>query len=331
MNRREAELTTQDANRRIFPFEWGLEWLRTEGLGDRRPPLGRLLDVTGAWLEESRDFFRPQGNGDWSQDRQELTFPTPTPGPLDFNNTARCRIFEATGSHRAVVVVPQWNADEESHVGLCRILQRLGITAIRQCMPFHEKRRPPGMERADYMVSPNIGRTLHSIRQAVLELRVIVGWLRRQGYRRVGVMGTSLGSCVAYLAFAHDPDIRAGVFNHVSSFVADVVWKGSATRYVRWGLEGRIRLDDLRRCWAPVSPFCHIGKLRRDSRPHLLITAKYDQTFLPDLTRQVLEEYERQGLRPNVVQLPCGHYTTARFPFSYMDGWHICKFLRRNL
>ena len=38
----------------------------------------------------------------------------------------------------------------------------------------------------------------------------------------------------------HDERISAGVFNHVSGYVADVVWRGISTQHVRAGLEGAV-------------------------------------------------------------------------------------------
>ncbi len=329
MHRRERILTAKDTNRRVFPFEWGLEWLAPEN--HSADPLAELHQIADAVLQDSQSFFAPPPLGPVQREGDRLSFATPAPGSVPENNMVDCRIFEAQGSSCAVVVAPQWNADAHSHVTLCRLLQRLGITAVRHCLPYHEKRAPDGMVRADLLVSPNIGRTLQGIRQAVLELRQIVEHLYREGYRHVGVVGTSVGSCIAYLAFTHDPRIQVGVFNHVSALFADVVWKGLATRHVRRGLEGRISFADLRRCWAPISPLHHVFRLKNDPRPHLLITAKYDLTFLPHLTEQVFQEYRRHGLNPDVARLPCGHYTTAHFPFNYLDGWHICRYLRLHL
>jgi hypothetical protein len=187
------------------------------------------------------------------------------------------------------------------------------------------------MRRADYMVSPNVGRTAHSVRQAVLEVRQLVRWLTSQHYRQIGVVGTSIGSCVGYLAFTHDRSIATGVFNHISSHFADAVWTGLSTRYVRWGLEGHIELAQLRQCWALLSPWQFVERLAADHRDHLLIMAKYDLTFLHELGRQILSRYRDLKLPINLVELPCGHYTTAHFPFKYLDAWHICRFLRRQL
>ena len=321
-------MTLRDTNRRVFPFDWGVKWL---GHDVTRPPLQELKDYAARSVANSREFFSPGPIRDARLEDGCLTFSTPQPTPYDFNNRVSCRLFPAEGKGAAVVVVPQWNADPNGHVGLCRVLQKLGMTAARLSMPYHDDRRPPGMERADYMVSPNIGRTLHATRQAVLETIQVAGWLREQGYDRVAVMGTSIGSCISYLAFIHDPLISCGVFNHVSSHYADVVWRGLSTRYVRWGMEQEITLEDLRDCWAPISPVHYIHLLSNDRRPHRLITAKYDLSFPRDLTEFVFQEYDRLGMDYDRVDLPCGHYTTAKFPFSWLDGWHICSYLYRKL
>lgn len=325
---RERDLTLRDSNRRILRFDWGLEWVANGA--PIAHPLAFFRKQTEEALKDSDSFFAAPPLRDYALKGNLLTFPTPCPTPYPSNNTVCCRIFPGH-SESAVIVVPQWNADEHSPVGLCRILQSFGITALRLSLPYHERRAIEGLRRADYMVSPNVGRTLHATRQSVLEVRQLVDWLRQQGYKRIGVVGTSIGSCVTYLAFVHDRGIATGVFNHVASFFADVVWTGLSTRYVRWGLETNISLEDLRTCWAPISPWHFVARLQSCPRPHLLISAKYDLTFLPALSEKVFEQYRACAIPHDHAQLPCGHYTTARFPYKYIDGWHICRYLIRQL
>lgn len=326
----EKRLTSRDRNRRIFPFEWGLDWLDLPG-ETSQGALEIYRDFSSAIMENSEEFFTPPETATFRLQGDALEFPTPTPTIYSCNNTAHCRIFPSSKTSNAVIVVPQWNADEYSHVGLCKILQRLGVTTVRLTLPYHEGRRPEGMERADFMVSPNIGRTLHATRQGVLEVRQVVQWLKRQGYGKIALMGTSIGSCVTYLAFAHDREIDSAVFNHVSAYFADVVWKGLSTRYVRWGLEGHIDLENLRDCWAPISPACYVNRLKDVPRPHLMITARYDLTFLPELSEKVFQLYRDFKIACEQATLPCGHYTTGSFPFKYLVGWYICSYLRRQL
>jgi hypothetical protein len=64
---------------------------------------------------------------------------------------------------------------------------------------------------------------------------------------------------------------------------------------------------------------------------NLLIWARHDSTFLPVYSQQVLTSFRELQLPHEVFTLPCGHYTTGRFPFNLMDGLRMCRFASRNL
>jgi pimeloyl-ACP methyl ester carboxylesterase len=93
-------------------------------------------------------------------------------------------------------------------------------------------------------------------------------------------------------------------------------------------MEAQITLETLRTSWLAVSPMAYFDKFSRWPRRSLIIYAKYDLTFLPELSRNVVEEFERHGLDHKVVVLPCGHYTMGETPYKYMDGWQLASFLR---
>jgi Prolyl oligopeptidase family len=230
-----------------------------------------------------------------------------------------------------VVVLPQWNAAEDGHAGLCRLLNRFGITALRMSLAYHDRRMPPELQRADYHVSSNVGRTIHASRQSIVDARACVDWLAAQGYRRIGILGTSLGSCIAFIAAAHDPRISTGVFNHVSMYFSDVIWTGLSTEHIMQGLAGKVTQDQLRECWAVISPASYLERMRGRDLKSLLIWARHDSTFLPVYSQQVLENFRRLKLPHEVFTLPCGHYTTGQFPFNLLDGMVMCRFLSRNL
>jgi dienelactone hydrolase len=96
-----------------------------------------------------------------------------------------------------VIVMPQWNSDAGGHVGLAQLLARFGISALRLSLPYHDVRMPPELSRADYIVSSNVVRTVQVCRQAVLDARRAIDWLDAQGFDRIGILGTSLGSCLS--------------------------------------------------------------------------------------------------------------------------------------
>jgi dienelactone hydrolase len=188
---------------------------------------------------------------------------------------------------------------------------------------------PPELTRADYIVSANVVRTLAVNRQAVLDARRAVMWMAARGYERIGILGTSLGSCLSMLTAAHEPLVRAAALNHVSPYFADVVWDGLSTEHVREGLEGHVDLDVLRRIWLPISPQPYLGRMR--SLRTLLVYARYDLTFPVALSRRLLADFRALGLPHESFVLPCGHYSTGVSPFKWMDGYVLTKFLHDAL
>jgi len=196
-------------------------------------------------------------------------------------------------------------------------------------LPYHDLRMPAELTRADYIVSANIARTVQACRQAVLDARRAIAWLALQGYERIGILGTSLGSCLAMLTTAHEPRIRAQALNHISPWFADVVWRGLSTQHVRKGLEGHVELSQLRELWSPISPFPYLDQVRHART--LLVYAKYDLTFPVDLSRMLVEEFKGRGVPHEVAVLPCGHYSTGMAPFKFLDAYFLIRFLRQNL
>jgi dienelactone hydrolase len=334
MHSRERWYSQRDTNRIVRPFEWGASFVSGDENVD---PRQTFREHTREVMERSEDFYAIQAISDYALDGDVLTWTSSVETPSPENNTARARFFPAREKQpirdrRAVVILPQWNADEDSHVVLGHVLNRLGISALRLTLPYHEARRPPELERADYLVSSNVGRTIQSIRQAVLDARAAISWLVDQGYNRIGIMGTSIGSCTAFLAYAHDERIEMGVFNHVSGYFADVVWHGISTRHVREGFGDEVSLEELREYWLPISPIPFIPRLLKiKQRPMRFIAARYDLTFPVDLSRKVIAEARRHYIPLDVTWLPCGHYTSGEKPWVYLDGWKIAAFFKKHL
>jgi len=356
----ETRLTSVDNNRVVRPLEWGLEWSKhwpcRNGYALGEIPVQDaekyLREFNQRIIANSDEFYSYRKPTDFRLERREvkvhstreipdeklerkvrgtyaefLRFTSPVASPYPENNLANARWFPKAG-RRAVVLLPHWNSDALAYTSLCRVFNWLGIAVLRLTMPYHDIRMPSEIRRADYAVSANIGRTLDATRQGVIDIRCCLDWLEQQGYKQLGVVGTSLGSCFAFLAAAHDPRIRVAAFNHASTYVSDVVWDGQSTRHIREGLEPYISLERLRGLWSAISPMSYFKQFARWPKKSLIIYAKYDMTFLPELSRDAINEFIRHGLDHKVVALPCGHYTTGETPYKYMDGWQLVSFLR---
>jgi dienelactone hydrolase len=355
----EHRLTSVDNNRVVRPLEWGVEWAQNWPCRNGYAPgvaIGNpekfFLDYNRRILASSDEFYSYKRPQDFRLETREvqvfstrevpdpkleekvkgtfaefLRFASPVKTPYPENNLVNARWFPARG-RRAVVLLPHWNSDAIAYVSLCRVLNLLGIAVLRLSMPYHDIRMPTEIRRADYAVSANIGRTLDAARQGVVDVRCCLDWLEQQGYSSLGVVGTSLGSCYAFIAAAHDPRIRVAAFNHASTYFADVVWHGQSTRHIREGIEQQIEIEELRNVWLGISPMSFFEQYSRWPKKSLIIYATYDLTFLPEFSREIVAEFARHELDHKVAVLPCGHYTTGETPYKYMDGWHLASFLR---
>jgi hypothetical protein len=336
----ERRLASVTKDRVVRPFEWGLDWIPRNGSSGDAPPAAIIGEWVSHVMKDTDAFFTPPPTSDYhlaapspNGDRL-LTFPSALDTPHADNNTVRCRMFPArrdarTGPRAAVLVLPQWNAGTGGHAGLCRLLAMNGITALRLSLPYHDQRMPPELQRADYIVSANVGRTLQVCRQAVLDARRAIGWLAANGFDSIGILGSSLGSCLSLLTAAHEPLVRVQALNHVSPYFADVVWRGLSTRHVRLGLDGHIELDLLRTLWKPISPAWYLERLR--DRRTLLVYARYDLTFPVDLSEELIRQFRALGIPHEVAALRCGHYSTGKAPFKFIDGWILIRFLKKAL
>jgi dienelactone hydrolase len=358
----ETRLTQVDNNRVVRPLEWGIEWTCEWPCGNGFvSPVAPsecehyLREYNNRAIADSDEFFSYKRPMDFRLEKREiqvfstreipdlklekkvrgnyaeyLRFTSPARTPYQENNLVNARWFPARKGKSAIVMVPQWNSDALSHNALCPTLNRLGISVLRLSMPYHDIRRPAEIRRADYAVSANIGRTLDATRQGVLDIRCCLDWLQDQGYTKLGILGTSLGSCYAFLAAAHDPRIEIAAFNHASTYFADVVWHGQSTRHIREGLEREITLERLRDLWIAISPMSYFKQFARFKRKSLVLYATYDLTFLPEFSRQVVEQFEAHGIEHRVAVLPCGHYSTGEMPFKYMDAYYLASFLGKS-
>lgn len=340
-------------NRTVQPFEWGAEFVVEHVNG--HDPRTVLAEHAKRAVANSDEYFAAPANLDFSLEKKlypstaslsaadlkkpavqtemdVLTWQSAVATPSSENNTAYATYFPHPERKAAVIVLPHWNAKAGTYFDLGKFFNKVGLSALRLTLPYHEERMPPELERADHLVAPNVGRSLQSIRQAVADTRAAVSWLKEQGYAKVGIVGTSIGSCVAFMAFVHDLRIDAAVFNHVSGYMADVVWHGLSTYHVRKSFGDNISLDELREYWLPVSPMAYMEKLAAlPERPQRYIYTKYDLSFPIDLSLDTMAALRRHKIKHSEVSLPCGHYTLGEKPWVYLDGYKIISYLRKHL
>lgn len=319
----------QETGRRVLPFAWGFEHIG--GSSNDPDPRGFLNRFVNETVARSDEWFAVTPAADYELRDDILTFTSQVSSPWPENNRVHGQLFHARRKGPAIVALAQWNARWEEQQDICRWLSRLGITALKMSLPYHDRRAIPGHPRADHLVGPNIGLTLQANRQAVVDVRRTLLWLAREGYGPLGILGTSVGSAISFVTICHEPLLRAGAFLHVATYYGDVVANGLTTTNVWESLRQKISADELQHFWSPISPFAYIPKLSGTGKKILAISGRYDPTFWPEFTNAFLREITRDGLRAKSMSLPCGHYSLGEAPFKYAVGLRFIAFLRRAL
>jgi hypothetical protein len=341
IRRYEHRRWTTDDNRRVQPFDWGLEYI--DGAPRDPDPAAHVRRYARHAIESSDEWFATTPANDYRLDSENvLTFTSSIVSPWPENNIVHAQFFPSKRASAvpaaatndrgpAVLLLPNWNAKWHGQRGLCEWLQRIGISVLRLSLPYHDRRMAKGHERADQLVGPNIGLTLHANRQAVQDSRRCLRWLEQQGFARLGILGTSIGSSVGYITLVHDEGLRAGGFFHVSTYFADVVSQGMTTTHVWEGLRHHVTVDELREYWAPVSPMPYVERGLGAGKKAFMVYGKYDPTFLPELTTEMLKALRRHNAHPRTLALHCGHYSLELPPFSHIAGYKMLTFLRSAL
>lgn len=331
IRRYEHRRWTTDDNRMVRPFEWGLE--HVNGASPHDDPHAFFRSYAAGAIAASPDWYAPAPVSDYRLDPSTniLTFTSPFASAWPENNTVHAQFFPAKKLGPAVLVLPNWNAKWHGQVALCHWLQRMGISAMKMSLPYHDRRMAAGHERADQLVGPNIGLTLQANRQAVHDARACLTWLEHRGYDRLGILGTSIGSSVGYITLVHDERVRAGGFFHVSTYFADVVSQGMTTNHVWESLRHHLTVDELRTFWSPISPMPFVERGMGAGRRTFMVYGKYDPTFLPELTHEMLGSLRRHGADPRTLELPVGHYSLELPPFSYVAGYRMFTFFLEAL
>ena len=288
-------------------------------------------------LEQQREIRRQAEAGELRR-VPFLRFTSPVRSQYPGNDVVNARWYPVTpkpqrdGKRRprqAMIVMPQWNADAFSHNALCTLFNSFGVSCLRLSKPYHDIRRPAELERSDYAVSSNVGRTIAACRQAVADIRSCVDWLESEGYEQVGVLGTSLGSCYAFIAAAMDSRLKVCAFNHASTFFGDVVWTGQSTRHIQSAFaHAGLSQEDVRSMFYGISPMAYMDQFAANPKRVLVIYAPWDLTFRKEFSVEVVREFTERKLDFVAKVLPCGHYTTGEFPYKYIDGWYLGTFIR---
>jgi pimeloyl-ACP methyl ester carboxylesterase len=183
--------------------------------------------------------------------------------------------------------------------------KELEVDIVHVALPFHGSRKPKeALFSGEFFWTADLVRSMEGVRQAVCDARNIVGWLREQGYERVGVTGISLGGAITMVlaCLSPLPDFIVPIIAHLEleSVVeeAPILWRMKRD-LENWGVDAQQRRDLFRRLglssYRPA-----LGPERQ-----LWIQAREDVYIDAGLA----ETQWREWGQPNILWIEGGHMT----------------------
>jgi dienelactone hydrolase len=247
----------------------------------------------------------------------ELSFPSPVESPYAENNMVHAEYYRPRGNgpFPAVIVLEILAMGDGLARAQANMLAQNGVAALFVRMAYYGPRSPKS-ERVR-LLSTNIPQTLDGIRQTVLDCRRATAWLASRPEidgKKLGIMGTSLGSFLAALTAEMEPKLtKTALLFGGGGFVDAYYDHPRAKSYVEFyeKLGGTKKL--LKDVLAHVDPLTYANNLKRHDV--LMIAAKRDDIVPPTMA----ESLWKAAGQPKIVWFDCTHYGAAAFVVPTME------------
>lgn len=259
---------------------------------------------------------------------ESIIYDSPFASGFKENDTVRVAYSPSNSKRHAVVLLHHWNATKSNRL-LSKVISFSGISVAELPLPYHFGRKISNPKCTNLMLSPSLGRTIHSFRQAVQDVKLLISILKNIGYERISVLGFSLGSWVAAIVAATDPRVHNASLFLTAGSLADMVWTGRATRHIRQSFDGMISQEQLNMAWAPLNIENYVDRLKQNRVNLQLIFAARDKVVLPELSKTLVDRISRSRLSAESAWLNAGHYSIALPPFGIRASLMLLRFFHR--
>ncbi len=243
----------------------------------------------------------------------KMTYPSPVKTKYEANNTVHAEYYrpKGKGPFPGVLVLDILGGDQNLSRGIALQLSQNGIAALFVQMAYYGPRRTPGGPR---LLSPNIPQTMEAIRQTVLDCRCATAWLEARPEidgKKLGILGTSLGSFMSALTAASEPRIQRVVLLLGGGGLVDAYYEHPKVKpYTRINEFLGLTKDKLKEMIAPADPLTYADFLKQ--RDLLMIAAKRDDIVPP---KAAVTLWEATG-KPKIIWLDSTHVGAALYIFD---------------
>ncbi|WP_235681034.1 RcgR family putative quorum lactone hydrolase [Agrobacterium vitis] len=286
-------------------------------------------DVVFSDMSKVEEFFAPISPAEpISEGPNTISFQSDILTDDKNNNAFDCVVTDSLSKDHALVVFHHWYA-RNRYPAFAKYFAKKGITVIQATLPHHFGRATNDYSEEKFF-NADLGCTVQSMRQAVLDGRKIVRWLYSQGYKKISVVGMCLGGTVAGLVAAQEQKVDKAVLMVSPGSPADLVWTGETMRALRGRIEPSISLEGLRTAWGVIDLEQNLWHLSRPSLDLMLLLGKDDTIARSDSSERVIEFLKKVNLPPTVVRLNCGHSSIGMFPYNLIAARKVMRFLKET-
>ncbi|NTF65808.1 alpha/beta hydrolase family protein [Rhizobium rhizogenes] len=280
-------------------------------------------------LSEAEQFFSPILPPEPLREEENIvTFQSDIITADEENNTFDCVVTDSGSKGHALVVFHHWYA-RNRYSAFAKFFAARGITVIEATLPYHFGRGSDDYSEEKFF-NANLGRTVRSIRQAVLDGRKIVRWLHRQGYYKISVVGMCLGGTVAGLIAAQENKVDKAVLMVSPMSPADLAWTAETMKALRGRIEPVMSLEDLRTAWGLINLEMHTWGLTRPRLDMMFVLGKDDTIARPKATDRLAKLLTKMNRSPEVLRLNCGHSSVGIFPYNIIAARKVLRFLKET-
>jgi len=259
-----------------------------------------------------------------------VCFPSPVATNCLENNTVHAEYYRPNSTQRhqgpmesrfpGVIVLDITAGDQKLSRIIATHLAQNRIAALFVQMAYYGPRRPAGSELR--LLTPNYPHTMAAVRQTVLDIRQATAWMEARpeiDSRRLGVLGTSLGSFMGSLAAEMEPKLSRVAVLLGGGGLVEAYYNDPRAETFRqlWEALGGTK-EKLAELIAPADPITCAANLK--DRKVLIIAGKRDDIVPP----QAAEALWKATGHQKIVWYDCTHYGAAVFFLPAMR--HIVDF-----
>jgi pimeloyl-ACP methyl ester carboxylesterase len=165
-----------------------------------------------------------------------ITWQSPIETQFPANDRARVDLFPCAQGWSAPTVIMLHALMSAANIGYRRWaahFNSLGWNACFVHLPYHYSRVPPGHWNGELAITADLIRNAEGLRQGVMELRQLLGALRRLGGHDFGILGTSYGAWMGALLACVEPDLRFVALMAPIVNVDHAIWRNPTAIFMR--------------------------------------------------------------------------------------------------